>query len=62
MKETKKQHAFDIDRDERNKRRRALRRVQKRHYVSMDDDRTLEKKRDYETCANTPKGGRSLQS
>ncbi len=51
MKETKKQHAFAVDRDERNKRRRALRHVEHTHYMVHQDGQQLENEREFETCA-----------
>ncbi len=50
MKETKKQRAFAINRDERNKRRRALHRIEHTHSITHPGDgRKVESKRDFET-------------
>ena len=49
MKETKKRRAFTVDRDERNRRRRALRRVEHTHSITRKDGDVIESKREFET-------------
>jgi hypothetical protein len=50
MKETKKQRPFAVDREKRNKRRRALRHVEQNHLMISADGSELESKREFETC------------
>ncbi len=56
MSKSSKPIAFAVDRDARNKRRRALRRVQKTHFVGLEEGGAVEKKRDYETCVEYAEG------
>jgi len=51
MTKKEKQRPFKVDRDGRDKRRRALRRVEHTHAMRHKDGRELENNREFETCA-----------
>ncbi len=57
MTQTNKRRAFAVDQDERNKRRRALRRVEHAHAIkNPEDGREFENKREFETCPEDAEG------
>jgi hypothetical protein len=56
MKGTKKQHVFAVDREKRNKRRRAPHRIQQTYKMRRDDGSWLENTREIETSVEQAEG------
>lgn len=56
MMKKEKKRAFAVNRDERNKRRRVLRREEHTHLMIHQDGRKLEDKREFETCVEHAEG------
>ncbi len=53
---TTNERAFKVDRDERTKRRRAMRPVERTHKTRLEDGSTVEYRRAFETCAEHAEG------